>query len=177
MSITASRAVEPGLIAAFERLAVEQRERAIRTAWQLTRGDRSMAEEIVQESLFKAAQHLGRLRDQERMEAWFFRIVTRTSLSYHRRRQLRDRVLALVGAEPPPREVAGDPLLRDAIEDAMRSLTDAQRVVFVLVHLQGFTLSEAAEIRGRSIGTMKSHLHRALETLRARLRKSREESK
>ncbi|MEO1338976.1 MAG: RNA polymerase sigma factor [Myxococcota bacterium] len=176
MPIDHGQTVEPGLTAAFERLVIDQRERAIRTAWQLTRGDRSMAEEIVQEALLKATHQLGSLRDNARIEAWFFRIVTRTALSHHRRRKVTDRILALVGAVPPAREVAGDPLLRDAIEDAMRGLTDAQRVVFVLVHLQGFTIAEAAEIRGRSIGTMKSHLHRALETLRVRLHKSREES-
>jgi DNA-directed RNA polymerase specialized sigma24 family protein len=39
----------------------------------------------------------------------------------------------------------------------------------VLVHLEGFTLGEAAEITGRAIGTMKSHLHRALHALRSEL--------
>lgn len=164
------------VVAAFERLAVEQRERAIRTAWQLTRGDRAMAEEIVQDALLKAAEKLVGLRELERIEAWFFRIVTHTALSYHRRQKIRDRVLGLIGAQPPSRVVAGDPILRTAIEEAMAGLTDAQRVVFVLVHLQGFTLAEVAEIQGRSVGTMKSHLHRALAALREHLRKSREES-
>ncbi|MEL6186720.1 MAG: RNA polymerase sigma factor [Myxococcota bacterium] len=165
-----------GLSLAFERLASDERERAIRVAWQLTRADRATAEEIVQESLFKAAQRLDRVRDPHRLEAWFFRIVARTALSHHRRRNVRDRILRVLGTQPATREVVGDPILRATIEDAMQSLTEAQRVVFVLVHLQGFTLAEAAEIRGRSVGTMKSHLHRALEALRTRLDASREES-
>lgn len=172
-----SRSSAAELQTAFERMAVEQRERAIRTAWQLTRADRSTAEEIVQESLLKAAQGLGGLREPDRLEAWFFRIVTRSALSHHRRGKVRERVLRLLGAESELREIVGDPLLRSSIEEAMQSLTEAQRVVFVLVHLQGFTLAEVAEIRGRSVGTMKSHLHRALEALRARLRSSREESR
>jgi DNA-directed RNA polymerase specialized sigma24 family protein len=39
----------------------------------------------------------------------------------------------------------------------------------VLVHLEGLTLSEAAAATGRAIGTLKSHLHRALKFLRAEL--------
>jgi DNA-directed RNA polymerase specialized sigma24 family protein len=39
----------------------------------------------------------------------------------------------------------------------------------VLVHLEGFSVRECAEIMGRPIGTVKSHLHRALRSLRAQL--------
>jgi DNA-directed RNA polymerase specialized sigma24 family protein len=38
-----------------------------------------------------------------------------------------------------------------------------------LVHLEGFTVQECAELLGKPIGTVKSHLHRALTTLREEL--------
>ena len=56
-----------------------------------------------------------------------------------------------------------------AFTEALTRLTRAQREVFVLVHLEGFTLSQAAEISGKALGTLKSHLHRALASLREQL--------
>ena len=57
----------------------------------------------------------------------------------------------------------------------MERLSPGQRTVFTLVHLEGFTVVEAAEIAGCVTGTAKSHLHRALRTLRAVLAPEREE--
>ncbi|MBI3782675.1 MAG: RNA polymerase sigma factor, partial [Deltaproteobacteria bacterium] len=37
---------------------------------------------------------------------------------------------------------------------------------FVLVHLEGFSVVEAGAILGKAPGTVKSHLHRALASLR-----------
>jgi DNA-directed RNA polymerase specialized sigma24 family protein len=39
----------------------------------------------------------------------------------------------------------------------------------VLVHLEGFRVRECAEVLGKPIGTVKSHLHRALASLRREL--------
>ena len=39
----------------------------------------------------------------------------------------------------------------------------------MLVHLEEFTVNEAAEILGKAVGTVKSHLHRALAALRREL--------
>ena len=62
-----------------------------------------------------------------------------------------------------------DPLLRGRVEHAMAALTSMQRATFVLVHLEGFSVSEAANMLGVASGTAKSHLHRALVALRASL--------
>ena len=67
-------------------------------------------------------------------------------------------------ANPP-----GDPSLRRRIGEALGELTARQREAFVLVHLEGFRVEEAAFITGRATGTLKSHLHRALSALRAKL--------
>ena len=39
----------------------------------------------------------------------------------------------------------------------------------MLVHLEGFSITDAAATLGKAPGTLKSHLHRALATLRAEL--------
>lgn len=68
---------------------------------------------------------------------------------------------------PDPRpDPPGDPALRARVRKALGRLPHGQREVFVLVHLEGFTVGEAAEMTGRATGTIKSHLHRALAALR-----------
>jgi RNA polymerase sigma-70 factor (ECF subfamily) len=55
------------------------------------------------------------------------------------------------------------------------NLSAGQREAFVLVHMEGMTVVEAAETLNRAPGTIKSHLHRALKALRAELGDLREE--
>ncbi len=69
----------------------------------------------------------------------------------------------------PSSAVRPDPALRRRIGAAIAALPRGQRETFVLVYLEGLTLEEAASATGRAVGTMKSHLHRALASLRDRL--------
>jgi RNA polymerase sigma-70 factor (ECF subfamily) len=62
-----------------------------------------------------------------------------------------------------------DPVLRSRIAAALERLSTQQRRAFVLVHLEGFAVKEAATIMGKAEGTVKSHLHRALQALRHEL--------
>ena len=43
-----------------------------------------------------------------------------------------------------------------------------------MIHLEGFTVEETARLLGKAQGTIKSHLHRALQTLRHELNDLRE---
>jgi RNA polymerase sigma-70 factor (ECF subfamily) len=84
---------------------------------------------------------------------------------------VRERFGGEVPEEPadPSAAPLPDPALRRQIADALAALPNAQRSAFLLVHLEGFTVNEAAKIMGRAPGTVKSHLHRALTALRRRL--------
>ena len=149
---------------------------AHRLAWRLCGGDDQAAEEIVQDALARAYRALPRLREVDAMPAWFTRILVHRARDWRRWRGLRQRWRALWGQpaasaeEAPASTHHTDPVLRERIADALEQLTAAQREVFVLVYLEGLTLTETAEALGRAPGTVKSHLHRALRTLRRELR-------
>ena len=64
--------------------------------------------------------------------------------------------------------------MRRRIVAALDTLSGRQREVFVLVHLEGLTVKETADVLQRPIGTVKSHLHRALAGLRRELSDLRE---
>jgi RNA polymerase sigma-70 factor (ECF subfamily) len=155
----------------FEALVRGNFERARRLAWRLIGGDDAAAEDVAQEAFVRAYRGLSRFRGDAKLETWFYRILVRQAQNHRRWRAVRDRFGGVAPAEapdpaPPP---AGDPLVRVRIGAAIGALPRGQRDVFVLVHLEGFTVREAAALLGKREGTVKSHLHRALEAMRRQL--------
>jgi RNA polymerase sigma-70 factor (ECF subfamily) len=147
------------------------RDRARRLAWRLLGGDAAAAEDVAQDAFVKAYRALGRFREDSTLETWFYRILVHQTHSHRRWRAVRQRWSA--GSredlpDPSPR-APGDPGLRRRIAAALGCLTRRQREAFILVYLEGFTVSESAKLLGKPIGTVKSHLHRARETLRVEL--------
>jgi RNA polymerase sigma-70 factor (ECF subfamily) len=147
------------------------RDRARRVAWRLLGGDESAAEDVAQDAFVKAYRALGRFREDSKLETWFYRILVRQAHNHRRWRALRRRWSG--GSDPDPADPSpaapGDPGLRRRIAEALERLTERQREAFILVHLEGFTVGETAALLGKPTGTVKSHLHRALRTLRAEL--------
>jgi len=170
--IALSKAVaEPSLQARFEDLVARHRDRAVRLAWRLVGGDQAAAEDVTQDALVRAYRGLRGFRGDARIDTWFYRIVVRQAHSYRRWRRVRERFGRIdpeVAGDPAP-VPAGDPALRQCIARALARLPRTQREAFVLVHMEGFTIREAAGIMGRASGTVNSHLHRALAKLRTEL--------
>ncbi len=169
----------------FGALVERHRDQAVRLAWRLTGEDRATAEEVAQDAFLRAYTALPRFRDEAELSTWFFRILVRQAANRRRWRGLRQRWGDLWGREPGDGTLveqasggdgaSADPALRARIAAAMERLSPGQRAIFTLVHLEGFTVLEAATITAVAPGTAKSHLHRALKTLRAELEPQREE--
>jgi RNA polymerase sigma-70 factor (ECF subfamily) len=152
--------------ARFEAFVASHRARAVRLAWRLVGGDLDAAEDVAQDAFVRAHRALGRFRGEAGLGTWFYRILVRQAAHYRRWRAVRDRFGAREAPEQGGSTPYGDPGLRRRIVIALEKLTRAQREAFVLVHLEGFTVRESAELLGKSPGTVKSHLHRALGSLR-----------
>ncbi len=163
-------AVESDRQKEFDAFVRDHRDRAIGLAWRLVGGDRAAAEDVAQEAFIRAYAALGRFRGDAKMSTWFTRIVLNEANRYLRWRWVREKWAGEMPDEPPgPAAGADDPLLRARIAMALGHLSRGQREAFVLVHLEGHTVRETAEITGRAPGTIKSHLHRALSALREEL--------
>ena len=160
---------------AFHALVASQRDRVLRLAWRLVDGDRAAAEDVVQDAFVKAYRGLDGFRGEAKLETWFYRILVRQAHTYRRWRAIRplwrrERGDPSTDSEPAAHpEPSGDPGLRRRIAHALETLSRRQREAFVLVHLEGFSVKECAEMMGSPDGTVKSHLHRALVKLRAAL--------
>jgi RNA polymerase sigma-70 factor (ECF subfamily) len=155
----------------FDSFVREHRDRAIGLAWRLLDGDKAAAEDVVQEAFVRAYRGLDRFREEASLSTWFYRILVNEAQRHRRWRWVRERFGGEMPADPsdPSAEVVGDPHLRQRVARAIGALARGQREAFVLVHLEGFTVRDTAAITGRAEGTIKSHLHRALASLRETL--------
>lgn len=174
--VAGAEAVESQIAAAdleqrFTAFVATHRDRARRVAWRLVGGDEAAAEDVAQEAFVKAYRALGRFREDSKLETWFYRILVRQAHNHRRWRAVRQRWSGGSAEDlaDPSASVSSDPGLRRRIAEALGRLTRRQREAFILVHLEGFTVSESATLLGKPTGTVKSHLHRALRTLRAEL--------
>lgn len=156
----------------FERVVLQERSRAFGIAWRLVGGNRALAEDVLQEAMLKAFQNLSSLKDETRLVPWFFKIVVREAHSQTRRKGIRNRVMGILRLAQPEvhDQVQSDPGLSKRIADAMGELSEGQREAFVLVHLSGFQLREAADVLGKAEGTVKTQVHRAMKNLQKKLR-------
>ncbi len=155
----------------FARFAEARRERALRLAFRLLSGDQATAEDVVQNAFFRAHRALAGFRGDASLDTWFYRILVREVQRQRRWQSLRNWFAADPDTAPEPLESrpTGDPGLRRRIAAAFERLSAGQREAFVLVHLEELTITEAAAVLGKAVGTVKSHLHRALASLRAEL--------
>ena len=154
----------------FAAFVAEHRDRAVALAWRLVGGDGGAAEDIAQEAFLRAYRSLPCFRGDAKLSTWFYRILVNEVRRHQRWRWVRQRRAGESVEDPPdPRPLAGDPALRRRVAGAMARLSPGQREAFVLVHLEGYTVQEAAHLTGRADGTIKSHLHRALRRLREQL--------
>ena len=107
--------------------------------------------------------------EPEHQRRWLF-VVAAHTLSNHRRssrrrRDLTGRLRALL-AEAPTTPDAQEAV---AVRDAVLRLDDAHRELVTLVHWEGFTLVDAAEILGLNPSTARSRYAAARSTLRQSL--------
>ncbi|RIK90541.1 MAG: hypothetical protein DCC71_25500 [Proteobacteria bacterium] len=155
----------------FAEFVTAHRERAVGLAWRLVGGDRAAAEDVAQEAFARAWRGLDRFREQAQLSTWFYRVLVNEANRFLRWRWVRQRFGGEMPDEPPDARGpgAGDPLLRGRIARALAGLSRGQREAFVLVHLEGMRITDAAAVTGRAEGTIKSQLHRALAALRAEL--------
>jgi RNA polymerase sigma-70 factor (ECF subfamily) len=129
-------------------------------------GDPGTAQDLVQESFFRAWQHWAEVRAMDHPEAWVRRVLYNLAVSGWRRSK---RLVPLGGIDRPVSGPHPDAL---ALAAALRSLPRRQAQAIVLHDAGGFTASEVASELGVPEGTVRSWLSRGRSVLAARMAES-----
>jgi RNA polymerase sigma-70 factor (ECF subfamily) len=154
---------------AFDALAALSIGRLYGTAALILR-DPDRAADATQEALVSAWRDLSAIRDPDRFEAWLHRVLVRCCYREAGRERRRRTVEVRELADVPGVSDASRSLIeRDQLERAFRRLDVEERTVIVLHHIEGFLLTEIADLLGIPVGTVKSRLHRGKRTMRAAL--------
>jgi len=129
-------------------------------------GDIERADDLVQETLLKAWNHLDSFEEGTNLRAWLFTILRNTYFSEcrRRRREVEDRDGTKAADLSVHPEQPGHLDMQD-FRRALDGLPIDQREALVLVGAAGFSYEEAAEISGCAVGTIKSRVNRARSKL------------
>jgi RNA polymerase sigma-70 factor (ECF subfamily) len=155
---------------AFARLVEREASVVYRTCLRIL-GRPHDAEDVTQESFIAAFRSIGGYRGEGSPRAWLLRIAQRQA--YRRLAQRRplaelDAVAEDRLADPSldPTRLAAARESRAEIRDAVAALPEPYREVVALRFFADLSLFEVAEVTGRPLGTVKTHLRRGLERLR-----------
>ena len=150
-------------------------------------GDRDEALDLSQEVFFSVFRTIKNFRGQSAIKTWIYRIVinqARNRQRFWRRRHKADQVsldqhvathgdLRQPGDDTAPDRAYARKQLAERLWQALDHLPFDQRTVIVLREIDGLSHEEIAFSLGVAIGTVKSRLTRARQTLREELREVR----
>ena len=145
--------------------------------------DKSLAEELTQDTYTRALERVDQLRDPQAALAWLYRIATTVALDRLRQPRPSTVPLATVAPAGGEAEQAAErehppSLLEGALESAemsacvqgyLAALPDDYRIAILLHDAHGISNPEIAELLGCSLATAKIRVHRARNRLRETL--------
>jgi RNA polymerase sigma-70 factor, ECF subfamily len=129
--------------------------------------DRSLADDLVQETVLRALVHADQFQPGTNLKAWLATILRNSYFTVKRGEKRVARYA--VGFPSEPAVTRGDQeghVEMLELRSAIAELPAAQREALVLVGANGFSYGEAAQMAGCGVGTMKSRTSRARSQLR-----------
>lgn len=146
----------------FEQALTEQRDALCRYAYLLTT-DNNKADDLVQETFYKALKYRNRFQSNSNLKAWLFTIMKNTFINDYRRQ---GRINSVIDAdahefvvnnrksdENPERD-----LRLKEVNNMINSLDPAYKVPF-LMYENGYKYQEISNELGLCLGTVKSRIH------------------
>ena len=136
-----------------------------RLAYLLT-GDRTLAEDLVQEAFLRFVGRLHHLRDPDAFDGYLRRTIVNLSRDVFRRRAVERSYLERRTAELREGHSDRDVIAYTSMRTALLSLPQRQRAAIVLRYYEDLHESEIADLLRCRPATVRSLVARGLETLR-----------
>jgi RNA polymerase sigma-70 factor (ECF subfamily) len=167
---------------AIEYLVNNYQKNVIKTAYYFV-ANMEDAEDLSQEVFLEIMKSISRYQKKATLNTWVYRITVNKSLD-HLRRQKRRSIFQTVGSilkgspdgmKSIENELAtvdtrnDDKEKRNILDSAVNSLSESQRIAFVLNKYEELTYKEIAEIMNLSLSSVESLIHRAKLNLQKKL--------
>ena len=128
--------------------------------------DYDTANDILQETFIDVFTQINELKNADALKSWINRIAVRKSVRYMQQTKTIDTIDDYPDIKST--DWNGD-FIGEDLQKAIASLSDKNRMVFVLVEVEGYKHREVAEMMRISEGTSKSQLNYAKKLLRLKL--------
>lgn len=184
------RRAQGGDAKAIDLLARRYQQKVYSLAYRLSGFDAEEARDTAQEALLQVFRNLKHFEGRSKFSTWLFRVAVNTCRDAQRRRSRWKRLLLPWRAERhdddgdgPEIEnipdgggetdmltgIGGREFKRD-VQEVLHTLSGKQRQVFELKVFEELSIVEIAAATGMAEGTVKTHLFRATQAMRDRLR-------
>jgi len=166
------------------RLLVERHQKPLINFFWRRCYDRQMAQDCTQEVFLRLVRHRGRWKPQAKFTTYMYRIAENLWIDRYRSRKAAPPTTSLqvpagdgggeLGGVLPgrsrlPEDGAADRELSIKIRQALETLTEEQRSVFLLAETKGLKYAAIGDALGIPVGTVKSRMHAAIHKLRSHL--------
>lgn len=149
-------------------------------------GNHADAGDLAQDAFIRAYRALPTFRGDSSFATWLYRIASNVCRDEIRRQQRHkkvslDEVMAQPGGNPSlvareisPQESIERNELQELVQGQLNALSEDHRLILVMREIQGLSYEEIAAALECTLGTVKSRLNRARQTLRQRVLDHRE---
>lgn len=146
----------------IEERILEHYEQMYRLAYTYVRNEQD-AMDVVQESVYKAIKNSHKVKKEEYMKTWLWRIVMNTAVDFIRKNQKE------VYVEEMPVSSVEDTYKDFDTLEALAVLDEKERAVIMLRFFEDQKISEVAQAMEENVNTVKTILYRSLKKLKIKL--------
>lgn len=149
---------------AFEGLYKRWHPKGMRLAQRLT-GNAEEAKDVMQEASMTIAKNIHRLEKPEQFSAWAYTIIRRRAAD-HIRSAVRVRKISDHAAQHQESTSTPSPETELSLKQAFSNLPSDEKTLLTLFYVDGFSGRDIAQALGIPLGTVKSRLFKARESLK-----------
>ena len=136
--------------------------------------DPDAAETLTQECFLRAFRKHSSFRGESNLATWLVTIAINLAHDHNRNRRWAfwrrlghtDRIEAVPDAGRSPEQILIDEESVNAVRTAVKKLSERQKTVFMLRFVEEMPLASIAEVMSLEVGTVKTHLFRAIDAVR-----------
>ncbi len=134
-------------------------------------GNAHDAEEVAQEAFVAAWRGLPAFRSESKFSSWLYQLTTNAAIDFLRREKRHKGAVPMdeeldIASPDTPHRAAEEAEVAQALQQALMSLSEEHRQIFLLRQMRQLSYEEIGRVLGLESGTVKSRLSRAKKQLR-----------